>query len=281
MSSSIHTLVKILKEAVTQEDSTPTGTVWSIVLGTGSNAFEIYAGLSKFIWLSEEVRKDLSSMPIELNMDWLNDCEVRLFQSNLNEPWQNDKYAYKATLSQAVNISSLLRYTFPEPDVDHNQLEQFRDEIESLLNEVLASNIDKDLKDFFRVHLSEILDAIQNFMISGVKGLKEAVQKTLAEVAMNEPLREKVNSSSFGKRLWNLIGGISTVLSLVTGAVALPDIIQKALPLSHLSLLMKIPTILKIDLTFKTPCQFTKRMKMMSLNHPRKRVIPNPYGSDA
>jgi hypothetical protein len=230
MSSSIHTLVKILKEAVNHEDSTPTGTVWSIVLGTGSNAFEIYAGLSKFIWLSEEVRKDLLSMPVELNMDWLNDCEVRLFQSNLNEPWQSDKYAYKTILSQAVNISSLLRYTFPEPDVDHNQLEQFRDEIKSLLDEVLASNIDKDLKDFFRVHLSEILDAIQNFMVSGVKGLKEAVQKTLAEVAMNEPLREKVNSSSFGKRLWNLIGGVSTVLSLVTGAVALPDIIQKALP---------------------------------------------------
>jgi hypothetical protein len=271
MSSSIQSLMTILKAAVSFDGKVPTITVWAKSLNTMEEPLEVYGGLGKLVWLTQEVQDEVLNLPINLDLHWANDLKSYLFQTNLSDIWGKEKIRFQNVVRVANDTAVLLKHFLSEPTIEEAKLIRFQEEVQYLLDDVSSSDIDRELKGFLQSHLSEILNALKDFNIKGSKGIREAVQKTFAEASLNQTLREKLDSSLFGKRLWNVIAGLSTVISLITGAVALPDIIQKALPSITPELVEENPHHPDDKIDYQNPMPIYKKDEDDELEPPEKK----------
>jgi hypothetical protein len=272
MSNSVQRLMKIINEAIQQESNFPVKTVWANVLGTSPDNDESYSGLTKLLSLIQEVRDDVATLPMTLDVRWLHDIEKRIYKTQFDSPWSSVKPGFEYDIKNAGDTASLLEHFHPEPTIDDSELDQFQEEINQLLNDVISSKIDRDLKDFLQSHLREILVAVIDFKIKGTKGLKEAIQKTFAQAAMNQPIREKLDSSPFGKRLWSLILVFGGHISAIEGIIDIPDYVQRILPPPKPALVEQNPQHSDDKIDFLKPIPIIKNDDEEDIEPPEKKI---------
>jgi len=107
--------------------------------------------------------------------------------------------------------------------VDPDQLKDLTTRIDSLFVEVESSNLPKELRQFLLTQLETIRRSIQEYRIRGVERLKEALERVVGSMILNEELiKESVDRAEVGK----FKGLCSTFYSIVIFAAKITPLVQ-------------------------------------------------------
>ena len=96
----------ILRQAIEFPDNTSVSTVWARSLNTGNSAYEIYGGLTKLVWLIQEVKNELSNLPAKLNAPWADELAIYVIQTNLSETWVKEKGKFQSVVRVANDTAA-------------------------------------------------------------------------------------------------------------------------------------------------------------------------------
>lgn len=88
-----------------------------------------------------------------------------------------------------ITLDALANYFHdqnPSILLEQDFLDKLNSEFESLLQEILTSDLSKALKRFLIVRLEDILQAIRRYHIDGIEGLEKATKSLVSDLVMTE-----------------------------------------------------------------------------------------------
>lgn len=105
---------------------------------------------------------------------------------------------------------------YAEPVVDEQLLLELRSQIDSLFDEVRASSLPKELKEFLLKHLETVRRAIQEYRIRGVERLKEALEQLAGSVMVNENLLKASKESEAVTKFSRIFYGLVSIVTFAS-----------------------------------------------------------------
>lgn len=139
----------------------------------------------------------------------------------------------RATLEKLKFCADMLSRQQGEIVLNTEELNEFFNEIKTLFERVVASNLDKEIKSFLLDKLRDIEQAIVNYKFKGSEGLIQAVQATLGATLLNENVRKEGDNPAVAS-FFQIVSRIASLLSVYTKTKKLGAdvgvVLQKLLP---------------------------------------------------
>ncbi|MBW3649335.1 MAG: hypothetical protein KY458_02080 [Actinobacteria bacterium] len=191
--------------------------------------------LAAIVRLPGEIERDLGRLPFPtdnfvVNLQPLYGHVRTLFQLGQSID------QFNGALGEGVrvnldNCADLLASLGPERVPTREQLDEWRDEITDLADEVrTADDISDELREFLLGHLEEMLIAITMTRVSGSGPLRDAYYRLRGHaVVAPAHVAEEAKKSSACTRFWDVVGRIADVIQIGT-ALALPFAAPVELP---------------------------------------------------
>ena len=117
----------------------------------------------------------------------------------------------------------------PEKDVAPEGLTDIRDSAWALYEEILKSDLPPDLVRYLLDCLYLVIEAIDDFEITGAAGLEQSLNAVVGTVATNTATAKQASASPFGDRLWSVVTKVAVLLKLGKTALELEEGIRKFL----------------------------------------------------
>ena len=202
--------------------------VWPVVLATTpASDRELLFEFNEIIKLIEAGKNEvrgLSNIDTDLFIGDLVQVEQALCHAFIVESVNSSLSNLFNTIDEGVMkgllyISSALEIAGFESAVDVSQTESLRNEVESLISDILESELDQKLK----IHLVEALELVRksivNFQIYGPEGLRRSLDNTISILLRNREDLTEVYQHENGRLIDRLFTTIKSLDNLV--AVAL------------------------------------------------------------
>ena len=202
--------------------------VWPVVLATTpASDRELLFEFNEIIKLIEAGKNEvrgLSNIDTDLFIGDLVQVEQALCHAFIVESVNSSLSNLFKTIDEGVMkgllyISSALEIAGFESAVDVSQTESLRNEVESLISDILESELDQKLK----IHLVEALELVRksivNFQIYGPEGLRRSLDNTISILLRNREDLTEVYQHENGPLIDRLFTTIKSLDNLV--AVAL------------------------------------------------------------
>ncbi|UBR28714.1 hypothetical protein LCG60_19035 [Bacillus sp. SD-4] len=113
-------------------------------------------------------------------------------------------------------------YDLHESKIDTQEISDLISEIDTLVENITASNLPEDIKSLLFKNLDSIRSSLISYKISGIEGMKTALEQTIGSLFMNNEIITPVAQDENVKGIFNIIDKMNTVLS--TG-VAVKDLV--------------------------------------------------------
>lgn len=113
-------------------------------------------------------------------------------------------------------------YDLHESKIDAQEISDLINEIDNLIENITSSSLSEDVKSLLFKNLDSIRFALISYKISGVEGMKIALEQTIGSLFINNGVITPVAQDENVKGIFNIIDKMNTVLS--TG-VAVKDLI--------------------------------------------------------
>lgn len=238
MSNPAQRLYDILKVARQQQAAGAQTMIqgWTAVLGLSGNHgdLQIMSKIGKVFALPALVATDISRFPdldAELYLGWRNDLAIAFRHVAFNKNFA--EFSNRLTDSLLINIrfcAHELEKRMPEKDVSREELDVIRQSAWDLYDETLKSSLPPHLARYLLDHLYLIIQAIDDYEITGAVMLEQVVNTTIGSF-MTEPTTAKaVSESEFGDKFWNVVSKVGVALKLGKTAAELVDDVRKLLP---------------------------------------------------
>jgi hypothetical protein len=98
-----------------------------------------------------------------------------------------------------------------------------------LYEEVLKADLPPDLSRYLLDHLYLIIEAIDDYNITGAVEMERALNAVLGTIITDSVRAEKVRRSAFGEKFWGVITKMGVVLKVAKTATELADGVRKLL----------------------------------------------------
>lgn len=198
--------------------------------------------LAAVVRLSEGVRQDLRALgqDDELYFEPLDRAEAAFAGLHLNAPLSSfQSLISESTLYGLKVCSSILHKHRPRPLPEAATIDKLRRSMHDLAGEVHAADIDEELRLFLLEQLQSMIRATQMYRIAGREVLEAAVDQLIGTTSRRSDVRDKLEPSSFGKRLKELALAMALALSLVNDSFQL---VHNAFPPS-----LAAPLVVEVD----------------------------------
>lgn len=116
--------------------------------------------------------------------------------------------------SDLVVFSSLAHTQVATKKLNSDDLESIRSRFAKLDEEIRSGNFDKQLKTQLLTLTRRILNAIDDYQISGIQPIVTSIQAAIGQIHFDEQLQDHVRATSFGE---NLLSAIVLACSIVSG----------------------------------------------------------------
>ena len=169
-----------------------------------------------------------------LNLKWRPKVEKALSQTNLEQPWshvidQIDDY----TLLSLEYCDNLLDEHSVEGGIDGKKLREVAEKVAELAGQVRESDIDSEIAAYILERLAEVMEAIDEFSLTGPAGLSRAVEANLGGLVTHVNIfmeRAGDEEKSFLTKFLITLNALAAVVNITVGTPKLPAAIQWALP---------------------------------------------------
>jgi hypothetical protein len=175
-----------------------------------------------------------ADLDAELYLGWRNDLGAAFRHVHFNTNFSE----FGSRLSDSLLISIRfcdheLEKRMPEKAVSREELNTVRESAWSLYEEVLASDLPPHLFSYLLDHLYLIIEAIDDFDITGAAGVERSLNSVIGSVATDMGTAREANESPFGERFWGVMAKAGVALKLAKTALELADGVRKFLPHSQ------------------------------------------------
>ena len=202
---------------------------WAKVFGIDSNdTSSLLTSMNSMLNLfltTQEYIKGNDRLNNERNLKFLSNIELAL--SSIN--FEGDMSRFKAhidseTLTALSFISDHMNFIYDlhENSVNSEEIINLISEIDILIENITDSTLPEDVKSLLFKNLDSIRASLISYKISGVAGMKTALEQTIGSLFMNNERITPVAQDENVKGIFNIIDKMNTVLS--TG-VAVKDLV--------------------------------------------------------
>lgn len=118
-----------------------------------------------------------------------------------------------------------------EPSIDEEELKEILLSVNHLFDEVQSSSLPKELKTYILTQLELIRRGINEYRITGVARLQEALATTIGSMLLNRDLINQSSDKPEVGRFANLAMRFASVVTFASDTTSLIDNVSKFLPL--------------------------------------------------
>ena len=152
-------------------------------------------------------------------------------QINFRAAFQD--FSNKLSDSLLINIKFCaheLSKRCPEKMVAEAQLTELKESVYALYQDVQKADLDPSLSRYLLDHLYLMIAAIDNYLLTGTRGIEHALDATVGSILTNHSVANQAKESEFGEAFWKVIGKAAVILQLAKTAMELGEGVFKLLP---------------------------------------------------
>jgi hypothetical protein len=117
----------------------------------------------------------------------------------------------------------------PEKEISREQVDELREAVWKLYDEVLKSDLPPVLFRYALDHLFLIIEALDSHVITGATAIEMALNSVIGSVATQHEVAKKFSETSLGDQFWKTLSRVAITLSLGKFGYELADAAVKAL----------------------------------------------------
>lgn len=138
---------------------------------------------------------------------------------NLNGNWHSFMAHIDLHSINALNMASALLETKLESKlIDIEVLSEFRNQVQTLNDEVIQGVLPAEFKKFMSHYLRRIIDAIGDYFISGAMPILDAVEATLGHAVLDPNFRGELTGSETGQKISKVLSDLANTAAVATAA---------------------------------------------------------------
>jgi hypothetical protein len=213
-------LLALLRKARSRIDSkNDSATVWARLLKVpkedGALLLKRLGGVMELPALIQERVQSYDDVTHSLYLKWVPKVEMAFRATRLNGTFGNfNQHIDDATIYGLEHCADLISKRDAEPEITSDDLNCFRQQIESLIEEVKQAEIETNLRKFILKHLFAIRNAIEEYELFGAAPLITAFGETIASTITDPQQAVKTSKSSQGNKFWKCIAALSVLLAV-------------------------------------------------------------------
>src|SRR5438876_12405162 len=166
----------------------------------------------------------------ELYLGWREDLNKAFRFINFNANFHDFSQRLPDSLLISIRFCAHeLDKRAPEKDVLREQLDSLRESAWLLYEEVLKADLPPDLSRYLLDYLYLIIEAIDDYNITGAVGMERALNAVLGTIITDSARAENARTSRFGEKFWAVVTKVGVVLKLAKTAAELADGVRKLL----------------------------------------------------
>lgn len=221
-------LLEILKAGKLHKNPESCRSVWYELLRVPEGDHALLAErIAKLMALPKNIAVEMQEhYPDESRMvaHWRGQVDKAFVNLNLNATWESfipqiDEHS----MMHLSTTAKLLQVVTKLKPVAQTDIESVRDQLNDLIKEVLAADLDEDIKLSVVRYLKRLIDSMDEYFITGVMPILDSVNATFGNAVVDPKYREFLTSEPLGKKV---VSTIALAANLVTVAAGLPLLVQ-------------------------------------------------------
>ncbi|MEU6235389.1 hypothetical protein [Kitasatospora sp. NPDC047058] len=119
-----------------------------------------------------------------------------------------------AAIQSLLTCSRALHRHCPEREASEEALQRISEAVTQLMEEILESAVDADIKRLLLAHLRSVLEAVQNARVTGQAPIEEATDAMLGAIARRPSVVARLQSLGLLSRIKTTIDTVNAVLAM-------------------------------------------------------------------
>lgn len=201
---------------------------WERLLGVTGNSSLLMLRIGRLMELPAMIIESLKeSYPHRGNTwtHWETQVNTGFAAQNINATWATFIDHIDDTSITLLRLSSdLIEAKYPQETLSDEELVDLRLKLTALAEEILASDVDNNLKKYLARALRRLVNAIDEYQITGGAGIVDAVESTIGHVVVSPAYRDFLSKSDLGSKFVTVL---SVMANAVTTAPALKELAHK------------------------------------------------------
>jgi hypothetical protein len=220
-------LHEILKQSSSEDATQPARVIWAKLLGLSpddrAGLFRALAQLADLVREVETAIRTRTDVDANLLLEKLPAIRKAMGLMQLEGAWTAHAQMFTEAAVRDLRFCSIELQRFqPEEKLEEDVLADLGREVDSLTNEVVQAQIDKELRTVLLACLESFRRAIADYRIRGAAGLRDAATKTIGELLL---VRDKVDAHS-RPLIRRLLGVAQKSVELAATAVKVKELVD-------------------------------------------------------
>lgn len=206
-------------------------TAWAELLDVGvNNCPELHSKLGKVMELSSTIVTEIrDAYPDEHDTcdHWSTQVDNAFNSQQLNGQWAT----FISCIDQhSINYlrmhARLLQNISKTKPVAEGVLEATRKELDSILRELLASDVDAEVKRYLSRNLRKLIAAVDEYKLTGSAAIFDSIEILMGHSVFDAKYKESITETSIGKRIVELLGILANAMTVAQGLPQISEVVS-------------------------------------------------------
>jgi hypothetical protein len=209
---------------------------WSIVLNVNQDDdVKILDGIADMIKLIARTKKAIDSLDDrydkDLYLDPINKVLIRVRVVNLDAPWSFLTDSFDDSVIQGLKFcADMLKMNLTQKSLDTDQVAEWIEEIDTLLTDIIDSEVPQELKSFFVEHLDKLRRALLYYRLFGIERVRSQLEESIGAGFLRSPEIRVWHSSGLIRKIMALVTNMANAITVAQGIKALAGAFNLMLP---------------------------------------------------
>jgi hypothetical protein len=200
---------------------------WSIVLDVKQDDdVKILDGIADTIKLIARTKKAVDSLEDGyekgLFLNPIDNVLIRVRNVNLNAPWSHVTDSFDDRVIQGLQFcATVLKMNLTQKSLNTNQVEEWMKEIDTLLTDIIESEVPQELKSFFVEHLEKLRRVLLNYWLFGIEGVRTQLEESIGAGLLRLSEIRDCHSSGVIRKIIALVSNVADAITVAQGMKAL------------------------------------------------------------
>ncbi|RYU42110.1 hypothetical protein ERW49_18185 [Aliivibrio finisterrensis] len=145
--------------------------------------------------------------------------QTAFVSQNLKETWNSFiQHIDTHCISTLSMTTALLDNSLETKLINSDELDSFKSTIRELIDDTIKSDLTPEFKKFMTHYLRKILNAINDYLISGAMPILDAVESTLGHAVLDPKFKDELLDNETGLKIRSMLGDLANVVTIATAA---------------------------------------------------------------
>lgn len=165
-------------------------------------------------------------------LQWVEPVNRAFSAVSLDASWEAFKNGLGKDTAPLLSLqiaADMIDRQWPQPACEDDELRELSARVAGLRDDVLASRLASDLKEFILEHLRRVQHGIDAYHVRGPEGLRDAVQNAYGALLTQPDIARRATKTAQGRRFADLLNGLLVAVSLSADLLTLGQFVGPAL----------------------------------------------------